>query len=719
MTKRKIGLTLCVAVFLLAALTFSWNKTDAAESGWIKQKYNYNAPGIEYNPMKGLMPQDWAEGDFPHSLESSGAPLNAIMKAPETYDWTVVEELLNRAAKRGNQVYFGIWIDWPGKPSGMPQFLIDAGVQMRDYDAHNNNGMSKAPDWNNPLLVETLEKFITAMGDKYDGDPRIAGMWACLYGFWGEWHTWPYDNNGTVNWSMKQEYKDRLWKAYHKAFLKTHITYREPTHTKDPELLFTSPYHDASFAYETFSEEWHFWPKVKQAKVEDFWKNYAMGGEIRPEIMPVIFNQWPSSIEEKPAQGENLLKAIEITHPSYMSDYYLFDPATPPTQTQYTNAMKMHRMLGYEFFVSEVNLPKANGKRLDVRVKIQNKGIAPFYERWRTEFAVVDGSGMKVKSLGTVDWNLPEIMPDGKDYVKRFTLLNSGLANGNYKLLMRIVNPLPTGHPLKFANDKQDADITGWLTLGKLQVSGRAVQGIKNTPPSAPSNITVKQVKKDNFYIVWDKSADDVRVASYDVLVNGQKLNREPITRHIGFYATGLKPGTEYSVSVVARDNEGVSSKSSDIMSIRTLNETGTPGTGEQPPEDGALRLEAELFDQSEGNVRALLDEDGSKAASGGAYTGWAHKSDWILFRQLDLSGVTKIRIRAATGAANPVTLELRLGSLEAEPLVMIQVPNTGGWAGPDGWRELEGKVTAASGKQDVYLVFSEGCDIDWIDFIP
>ena len=34
---------------------------------------------------------------------------------------------------------------------------------------------------------------------------------------------------------------------------------------------------------------------------------------------------------------------------------------------------------------------------------------------------------------------------------------------------MRLVNPLPNGKPLRFANAEQDRDLPGWLTLGTIQ----------------------------------------------------------------------------------------------------------------------------------------------------------------------------------------------------------------------------------------------------------
>jgi hypothetical protein len=49
------------------------------------------------------------------------------------------------------------------------------------------------------------------------------------------------------------------------------------------------------------------------------------------------------------------------------------------------------------------------------------------------------------------------------------TLLMEDLPDPGAKLALRVVNPLPKGKPLKFANADQDTDAEGWLTLGPIR----------------------------------------------------------------------------------------------------------------------------------------------------------------------------------------------------------------------------------------------------------
>src|SRR5690349_2442368 len=57
------------------------------------------------NPLKGLVPYAQPEpGRFPHSMEFSYVALSDLMTGPKTFDWKVLETLLNDVASRGNQL---------------------------------------------------------------------------------------------------------------------------------------------------------------------------------------------------------------------------------------------------------------------------------------------------------------------------------------------------------------------------------------------------------------------------------------------------------------------------------------------------------------------------------------------------------------------------------------------------------------------------------------
>src|SRR5690606_8305238 len=105
-----------------------------------------------------------------------------------------------------------------------------------------------------------------------NGDPRIGYITVGLYGFWGEWHNWPHNN-----WNMPTPFKERLMTAFIESFPDTRVQLRDPLATSNTELQSKIGYHDDAFCHETLGpESWHFWLKMKAAKLTDNWKTYAM-----------------------------------------------------------------------------------------------------------------------------------------------------------------------------------------------------------------------------------------------------------------------------------------------------------------------------------------------------------------------------------------------------------------------------------------------------------
>ena len=213
------------------------------------------APSPVDNPLKGLVPYADPQRDrFPHSMEFSYLPLSDLMQGMDDFRWDKLEELLNRVASRGNQTVFRVFLEYPDKTEGIPPFLERAGLKVHEYVNTNTQPFPPAkvrtPDYQSPLLREALVKFITALGAKYDDDPRIAYIHAGLLGTWGEWHTYPRNDL----WASK-ETQAIVLDAYEKAFHKTPVLLRYPAgkdhwdQTDNADRPFG--YHDDSFAWAT------------------------------------------------------------------------------------------------------------------------------------------------------------------------------------------------------------------------------------------------------------------------------------------------------------------------------------------------------------------------------------------------------------------------------------------------------------------------------------
>ena len=148
-------------------------------------------------------------------------PLNAIMKGPGKFDFDQrFEETIAEIAARGHQAALRIYLDFPGKPTGVPSFLIDAGLRMTRYE---DQGGGQCPDYRNEDLIAALTEFVGAFGERCDGDVRITYITLGLLGFRGGWHTRPLDRL-----MADLPAQRKIMTAYTKAFSRTRLLMRFP-----------------------------------------------------------------------------------------------------------------------------------------------------------------------------------------------------------------------------------------------------------------------------------------------------------------------------------------------------------------------------------------------------------------------------------------------------------------------------------------------------------
>jgi hypothetical protein len=428
------------------------------------------APSPVDNPLKGLVPYAGVWNDrFPHSLEFAYLPLSSLVLDYDRYDWTPLETLLNQCASRGHQAVFRVYVEYPGKTDGIPPFLLRQGMKVHTYrdTADGTPAANVTPDYQDPRLRRVLKGFIAALGRRYDGDPRLGFLTAGLLGHWGEWHTYPREEL-----FARPDVQAEVMEAYAAAFRKTPVLLRYPvgrtTETKAANARRPFGYHDDSFAWSTLDtgrreDSWFFMASLKAAGPDALakWKTHPIGGEIRPEAWGKVFDEPPTV---PPIQ--DFRRCVQETHASWLMDSGLF--RTKPSLARRRRAEIEVRRMGYELQVVSVRIGRPENRHLPVRVELTNHGVAPFYYDWPVEFALAATGAVKrtFRGSGKVNGLLPEVPP--RQWNDRLDL--RGVAPGAYRLVLRAANPLPNGHPLRFANRTQDADVDGWLTLAELTV---------------------------------------------------------------------------------------------------------------------------------------------------------------------------------------------------------------------------------------------------------
>lgn len=422
------------------------------------------APAPPDNPLKGFVPYLRADTTFPHSLEWDYTKLSDLMTGPTNFNWTPLDAKLNAAASRGHHFFARFYLEWPGKTTGVPQYLIAAGLTMRRWTNTNTQphppAIDHTPDYEDPRLRAALTNFIHALGRRYDGDPRLGFVGLGLLGTWGEWHNYPNDQ-----WFASKTVQREVMDAYEAAFKQTKLVARYPAGTNDFRYADNGArpigYHDDSFAWATVhtgrrNDGWFFETRLRSAQALGKWRTQPIGGEVRPEVWKCLFDE-PSCAPK----GQEFDRCVAVTHVSWLCNEGVFRGQVQGAARE--RALRAVQRMGYELHVASAAITVLNGQ-LNVALTVTNTGVAPFYYDWPVELAVRDAGG-QLAATWKPDWPLSAIQPGEPASIWRFANRVSALKPGTHHLLLRVPNPLPKGLPLRFANQTQDQHLPGWLTL--------------------------------------------------------------------------------------------------------------------------------------------------------------------------------------------------------------------------------------------------------------
>lgn len=424
-------------IALLSALTFTSQVIHPAP-----------APGPLDNPLKGWCTYpDAGPIDQPYSMVFLYVPWKDLEPSRGHYAFGAWErKAWNTSPAKGKHIVFRVYVDYPGRPSGLPNYLREEGVKVTRY---TEEGGGESPDYDDPRMVDAMLRLIAALGQRYNSNPRVAFVQFGLLGFWGEWHTYP-----RTELFANDETAAKVLAAAHRAFPDKRLMNRYPLGYGGRQRWLG--FFDDMFPEDTDGpENWQFLPRLRASNREDAWKTVPIGGEMVPHAAKRLLGDgFPTT-----------MKRLEDAHFSWVGPYSpaiagLSDPSL------LANSRAMVRRLGYEYRLDEIRLPREiqTGKILQIEVEGTNAGVAPFYYPWPVELALQNGLGQIVQRW-TAKTDLRTWLPG----LFRFAApIRTAVPPGTYRLVLGILDPWTKKPAIGFANALPRSE--GWTRLATIQI---------------------------------------------------------------------------------------------------------------------------------------------------------------------------------------------------------------------------------------------------------
>lgn len=324
------------------------------------------------------------------------------------------------------------------------------------------------PDWNSPYLIERWQKLFSALGKRFNGDPRIAWVDLRGYGNWGEghlaganayhWTQFPYDDP-TVNLHGAERGTLASRLAIVDAVIDAFPTTQRIAMTDDKDVLIHALKRSQAIGMR-----------------RDSWGANMFGesllGDLTGADRDLVLTRWqtaPFIVEsygwEKVFEAglDGIVKQVETYHISAIGNgnFNVQQWSDLPAEKQ--NAlMQSGNRAGYRYAPVSLAYRQTVACPLEVKLGWRNNGVAPSYEPWRVHIQLFAPEGGQIAST---DSNLPKVMP-GETITDEVCFRQ--VPAGAYNIRLQLVDPNGSGRtmqlPLK-GRVSQDIYTLGTLTV--------------------------------------------------------------------------------------------------------------------------------------------------------------------------------------------------------------------------------------------------------------
>ena len=294
------------------------------------------------------------------------------------------------------------------------------------------------PAWNDESFLRAWEDLMTALGARYDADPRLGYVDVGGFGAYGEWA----DAGERVTDANALRMIDAVAAAFphHHVLMSAVAVYTQPTVLRRAVDRWATLGLRSDCLGQTAMQ-------VPEAGFENLWKT-------RP-----FFTEWCTGAD--PATGRDQVRAHHVSTTSSHNMRLTYDQMSTSQKAAYEEAV---RSAGYRYAVTSATVSAVSpGQPFQVDLAVANSGSAPTYDPWDVRLVLADSAGVRVAAL-PLGVDLRTALPGTQTFTR--TLTAPAVAPGDYRVSVEVRDPADYSAPMRLANASRAAD--GSYPLGTV-----------------------------------------------------------------------------------------------------------------------------------------------------------------------------------------------------------------------------------------------------------
>ncbi len=409
----------------------------------------------------------------------------------DQYNFTNLEADMSKAQAEGRTFAFRVrdLVAPNASPYAVPDYIVSEGLAW-------SYGSTYVPDWANPNYQARVKKLFTALGQKYNGDPRIAWIDIGMFGQYGEWAIYSVDySKAPLSYRIPNDLERRsIIDAQVQAFSKTQLVmiakalpYDAAAYPQDPVAYALN--HPAAqmpigwrvdclgqpgyFDFNTNSKYAAAWNAMK-----DRWKT-----------APVVTEFCASGIDPTTALTQVRDFHVSLVGNGNISNWSSLSEAT---KNSYINVGKT---AGYRLELKTLKYPGqlSPGNSFLFEALWINTGSAPVYQPWKIIYQLRNSANGSIAWESSSQLDLKTLMANSSTTISDTFTLPSDIPLGDHLLTVKVIDPQGGRAPLQLETTAVKTTDGGY-TLATITLATTQATTVPQPLPSVTPTVTASPV---------------------------------------------------------------------------------------------------------------------------------------------------------------------------------------------------------------------------------